>query len=74
MLICRACQQPADSSRRDYGNTYVTFFYVHSRPEDAELIHTWNVESDLARQYVEEDAERTKLTIYVARAKKHSKS
>ncbi|MGO9056373.1 MAG: hypothetical protein ACLQU2_03185 [Candidatus Binataceae bacterium] len=59
-LICRKCNQPADDSRREYGQEMVRFIYIHRQPGQAPLEHSWTCESYCARIYLDEDELRRK--------------
>ena len=63
MLICRKCNQPADDSRRKYGQEMVWFIYQHRQPGQAPLEHSWACEAYCARIYLDEDELRRKETV-----------
>lgn len=56
MLVCRRCQAPAVDVRRDWGNEFVSFIYVHSDGSE----HTVRVSLVDAQELRDED-ERQRL-------------
>jgi len=51
MLTCRKCQEPADTSRREWGNEFVSFIYEHRGGRQ----HTIQVEAYQAEAIAAED-------------------